>query len=320
VREFYGEKLYEMETLLARSKIEGKQISQELDRLEKGHSHDAELQKKLKEKEEQVAQLQKKQIELTRLTSVATRNESQIKSLQIEVSQMKKKKTDLKKQIVNKGKRHAAEVHKWKKQLMQKERELNKVKRISDKRGMKAEKTRTVAKSRLEHINQLKSKFKESEKILRIQTLQCDVMNKAGFDSVMVGRNDSKRQAVCARRVGHAGFDSDGLREFFDGKIADVGRKEALAEKLAQEWEDHLELSIQKLELQMVDEGNEDVNTLDSKIKYKEDRIRQLATKLGKRQKNLEKNQEDDSFLFNRTFRRLVGSKLDVDLTRVKRY
>lgn len=42
-----------MEILLPRSEIETKELSQELDRLEKGHDSEAELQKKLKEKQEQ---------------------------------------------------------------------------------------------------------------------------------------------------------------------------------------------------------------------------------------------------------------------------
>jgi len=301
MRQFYEGKLHEMETLLSKSEVETEKLGQELDRLEKGHSSEADLQKKLKEKQEQVAQLRKKQRELTRLTSVATRNESQIALLRAEVTQMKQKKADLQKQIASERKIHAIEVQKLKKQSMQKERELNKVKRISDKRAVEAEKARNVAKSRLEHINQLKSKYKESEKRLRVQTLKRGVMNKAGFDSVMVGRRDSQR------RVGRAGFDVDEMRDFFDGKVADVGRKEALAEKLAQEWEEHLELSIRKQELQVADEESEDIMALDSKIKYKEDRIRQLAAKLGKRRINEEGNHEDDPFLFDHTFRKIIG-------------
>lgn len=292
-----------MEDLLSKSEVETEKLGQELDRLEKGHSSEAELQKKLKEKQEQVAQLRKKQKELTRLTSVATRNESQIALLRAEVTQMRHKKADLQRQISSERKSHAMEVQRLKKQSMQQERELNKVKRISDRKAVEVEKVRNVAKSRLEHINQLKSKYKDSEKKLRLQTLRRGVMNKAGFDSVMVGRRDSQR------RVGRASFDVDSLRDFFDEKVADVGRKEALAEKLAQEWEEHLELSIRKQELQVDDVESEDIMTLDSKIKFKEDRIRQLATKLGKRGIYEEDNHEDDPFLFDRTFRQIVGRK-----------
>ncbi|CAJ1933764.1 unnamed protein product [Cylindrotheca closterium] len=301
MRQFYEGKLHEMETLLSKSEVETEKLSQELDRLEKGHSSEAELQTKLKEKQEQVAQLRKKQKELTRLTSVATRNESQIGLLRAEVTHMKQKKADLQKQISSERKSHAIEVQSLKKQSMQKERELNKVKRMSDKRAVEAEKAKNIAKTRLEHINQLKSKYKESEKRLRLQTLKRGVMNKAGFDSVMVGRRDSQR------RVGRTGFDVDSLRDFFDDKVADVGRKEALAEKLAQEWEEHLELSIRKQELQVADEESEEIMTVDSKIKYKEGRIRQLAAKLGKRRIREDDNHEDDPFLFDNTFRQIVG-------------
>ena len=63
-----------MEALLSKSEIESEKLSQELDKLEKGHSSENGLVKKLREKQEQVAQLRKKQAELTRLTNVATRN------------------------------------------------------------------------------------------------------------------------------------------------------------------------------------------------------------------------------------------------------
>lgn len=313
MRQFYESKLHEMENLLSKSEIETEKLSQELDRLEKGHSSEADLKKKLKEKQDQVAQLRKKQRELTRLTSVATRNESQIALLRAEVTEMKLKKADLQKQIAYERKRHAAEIQKLKKESMQTERELNKVKRISDKRAVEAEKARTVAKTRLEHINHLKSKYKESEKRLRLQTLKRGVMSKAGFDSVMVGRRDFKRM------VGPAGFDVNSLRDFFDEKVADVGRKEGLAEKLAQEWEEHLELSIRKQELQVDDGNSEDIMTLDSKIKFKEDRIRQLAAKLGKRRIYEEESPEDDPYLFDHTFKQIVGCKYSVYLFENKR-
>jgi hypothetical protein len=263
------------------------------------------LRKKLREKQEQVAELRNKQRELTRLTSVATRNESQISKLRNEVTEMKQKKVDLQKQIISERKQHHIEVQKLKKETMKKERELNKVKKTSDKRAQEADNAKKVAKSRLENLNQLKFKYKESEKRFRMQTLKRGVMSKAGYDPVMVGRRQPKKGNATDNTSNSINVDT--LRDFFDQQVADMGRKEALAEKLAQEWEEHLELSIQREE-QQVDKGQVDGDLI-SQIKYKEDRIRQLASRLGKRESEEQKSHGDDeSFLFNKEFKAIVGA------------
>jgi Tfp pilus assembly protein PilO len=306
MRLFYEGKLHEMEILLSKSEVETEKLSQELDRLDKGHGSEEEMKTKLQAKRLEVAHLRKKQAELTRLTSVATRNESQISNLRNEVTEMKHKKTDLQKQIVSERKLHSVEVQQLKKQTMQKERELYKVQRASDRNALEAERAKNMAKTRLGHLTQLKSKYKESEKKLRLQTLKRGVMSKAGFDHVMVGRRQSRKRVEGREED----VKVDSLRDFFDQKVADVARKEALAEKLAQEWEEHLELSIQREELQVIHGSSENLEALNSQIKYKEDRIRQLASKLGKRQNSSDHHSHgDETFLFDQKFKQIVGSK-----------
>jgi myosin heavy subunit len=320
MREFYEDKLNEMSTLLAEKETESETLSEELKKLDKNHSGGKELAERLRQKQEQVAGLKKKQAELTRLTAVASRNESQISRLCNDVSEMKQKKVDLQKQITSERKTHFLEVQKLKKESMQKDRELNKVKNISDKKALEAHKAQQVAKSRLEQMNRLKTKYIEADKRLRMQTMKRGVMRKAGLDPVMVGRRQSKTKAAdknnkTSREVKDDAINFDNLRDFFDQKVADVGRREALAEKLAQEWEDHLELSIQRDELLTQDAGGDPsdaLESLDSQIKYKEDRIRQFASRLGKRQKELDekKSQEEEPFLFDQGFTKIIGSKL----------
>jgi hypothetical protein len=104
--------------------------------------------------------------------------------------------------------------------------------------------------------------------------------------------------------------DVDSLREFFDQKVADVSRRENLAEKLAQEWEDHLELTMQRDELLQNDNSSQgsSFQAIESQIRFKEDRIRQLASRLGKR--DVEKQsqiQGDDHFLFDDQFDSIAG-------------
>ena len=98
--------------------------------------------------------------------------------------------------------------------------------------------------------------------------------------------------------------------------MADVGRREALAQKLAQEWEEHLELTSTREEwVQSVDEGDatEGIKALDSQIKFKENRIRQLAARLGKRKEaDEEETSENATFLFDKEFKTVVGGKFAV--------
>jgi hypothetical protein len=69
-------------------------------------------------------------------------------------------------------------------------------------------------------------------------------------------------------------------------------------------------LSIQREELQVINGSSENLEALSSEIKYKEDRIRQLASKLGKRQNTSDHHSHgDETFLFDQKFKEIVGSK-----------
>jgi hypothetical protein len=314
MREFYEGKLREMETLLSEKAHEAEKLNEELSTLDKNNSQSQVLSDRLMKNQQQVAELKRKQAELTRLSSHASRNESQISRLSKEVTDMKHKKVELQKQITSERKSHAEEVQKLKKESMQQQRELNKIKQQKERKTVEAEKAQQVAKARLDQVIQLKSRYKESEKRLRILTVKRGVLSRAGLDPVLVGRRQTRANSGPSGLNHQESVNVDGLRDFFDQKVADVSRREALAEKLAQEWEDHLELSSQRDDL--VQNGSEDddvqesIDSLESRIKYKEERIRQLAARLGKSTKDAEeKFRDDEKFLFTNEFEKHVGGK-----------
>ena len=315
MREFYEEKLREMEDLLAVKESETEKLSDELKKLGDGHSRGKDLTKRLKEKQAQVAELRRKQSELSRLTNVASRNESEIVRLKNDVKDMKSKKTELQKQITSERKNHVTEVRRMKKESMQKDRELNKAKREVSKKSQEASKAQKIAKTRLEQMNQLKVKYKDTEKRLRMKTVKQGVLKKAGLDPIIFGRRQSeedKKDTTRKKNSGNKEADVDKLRDFFDKKVADVSRRENLAEKLAQEWEEHLELNIQKEEhLQIDGDGqHESLHALESAIKYREERIRNLASRLGKREKRNKENQPNgEALIFNQEFNEIVGTE-----------
>jgi hypothetical protein len=112
--------------------------------------------------------------------------------------------------------------------------------------------------------------------------------------------------------------DFDSLRDVFDQKVAEVVRKEAIADKLANEWEEHFELTSKRDELLLTNDGalEDEAQSLSIQIQYKEDRIRQLAQRMGKRVGSA--NAEDyisaplnsQTFLFDNSVGRICAGTL----------
>lgn len=326
MREFYEGKLHHMEEQVRETESEREQLLLELQKMEESNSCTKDLHEQLTKKESHIAVLRKKQKELVTLTKVSSRNESEINRLHNEVVIMKQKKVDMQKLIANERKNHASEIQKLKKIAMQGEREVAKWKRTSDKQAVEAEKAQQMAKARLEQVGQLRSKYKEAERKLRVRTVKHGVMKKAGLDSVIVGRRDSHSRITASgsgkvqdqnKMFSKSQINFDACREFFDQKVAEVGRKEALADKLANEWEDHLELVSQREELVgQSDNGDnsasEDViGTLGVQIQYKEERIRQLSRRLckAKTTKETKASSVEAAFLEDTGFTSILAGK-----------
>lgn len=184
MRDFYEEKLRQMETTLNEKESEREQLLGQLRRSKETDEGKKLLQDRLKEKEAHIASLRKKQKELSELTMVSSRHHADIARLQTEVKTMKRRKVDLQKLLGQERKHHASEKRELEKTALQKDREVNKWKRVSTQREVQAEKACQVAKARLEEIGLLRSKYREAEKKLRLLSLKKGVMAKAGLDPV----------------------------------------------------------------------------------------------------------------------------------------
>jgi DNA repair exonuclease SbcCD ATPase subunit len=283
MRTFYEEKLNLMESELKEKEVEREELLQQLESAKTRGSAKG-LQERLKEKDDHIASLREKQKELKNLTRVSSRNESEISRLQNDVTDMKRKRVGLQKELTSERKRHLDDVKQLQKLTSQKEREINKLQKLSNQREVQAKKAGQVAKARLDEINMLRAKNKESEKRLRMQSVKKGLMEKAGIDSVLVGQRPKRTGKTTRRPPKSTGVDADALRALFDQKIAEVVRKETLADKLAEEWEEHYELTSRKQDLMTSSdsEAADDILSLSVNIKYKQDRIRQLAQRLGK--------------------------------------
>jgi chromosome segregation ATPase len=321
MRDFYEDKLRLMEETLNEKESEREELISELRKLKTDDHASRSLKERLKEKEDHIANLRRRQKELIDLTAVSSRNDTEISKLQTDVQSMKKKKADLQKQLNEERKTHSTEVKKLQKTAMQKDRELNKIKRISSQKEAEAKMSAMVAKARLDELGQLRNKYKDAEKKLRLLSVKRGVMVKAGLDPVLVGRRDNKRirpQASSHAQTngetsGASRIDPDAVRDYFDKKVATIARKEALVEKLAHEWEEHFELTMRRQELDAShdDEAELELQALGVRIQFKEDRIRQLAQRLSKQQQPVSSAEKkaDDAFLFDSEFAKLCGGK-----------
>jgi hypothetical protein len=303
-----------MEETLMEKEAERESLLMEL-RQSKGSQTDASrklLEERLKEKESELDSLRRHQKELQELTRVSSRNNSEIQRLQDDVVAMKRRKVEMQNQLGHERKHHLTEKRQMEKTIIQKDREANKWQKLSTQHEIQAQKANQVAKARLEEIGHLRSKYKDAEKKIRILSLKRGVMEKAGLNQVMVGRRS--RDSASHEQAKRIQTDVDALRDLFDQKVAEVARKEAIADKLANEWEEHFELTSKRQELLKDEQGSdEEVQSLSLQIQFKEDRIRQLAQRMGKRvgstaeKDPLSPTSTSRSFLFDSAFDRVCS-------------
>eukprot|EP00567_Pseudictyota_dubia_P017299 CAMPEP_0197442306 /NCGR_PEP_ID=MMETSP1175-20131217/8354_1 /TAXON_ID=1003142 /ORGANISM="Triceratium dubium, Strain CCMP147" /LENGTH=244 /DNA_ID=CAMNT_0042972751 /DNA_START=71 /DNA_END=801 /DNA_ORIENTATION=- len=238
---------------------------------------------------------------------------------------MKRQKVELQRHMTKERKEHLTEVNRLKKLALQRDREAAKWKQVSERKKAEAETMQRKAKGHLEEVGKLRTKYREAEKRLRMQTLKRGVMERAGLDPVIVGRRETRSRPSSAsssdskspRKRGSmrppVDANLDQVRSYLDAKVAEVGRKEAAADKLAHEWEDHLELVTRRDELAMKleenpkDGMNEELEALSVQITYKEGRIRQLTRRLGERPASEGETARTSSFFEDTSFKRACG-------------
>ena len=292
MRDFYEEKLKQMENQVREREREREALVRELEERQASKSDTKDLMVRLKEKETHISSLKKRQVELMGLTKVSSKNETEISRLRHDVISMKQKKVDMQNLISQERKSHIGEIQRLKKESIQLDREVNRWKKISERKTFEAEQAQRVSKFRLEEVGSLRAKYKGAAPNLRVKTVKRGVMEKAGLDPVLLGGHDIKNKVFDEQKGARATPkvsepDIDSMRAFLNNKIADFCRKEGIADKLANEWEDHMDHMSQKQLLledlkRGIDISDEELEAVDVQLQYKEARIRQLAQRLGK--------------------------------------
>jgi len=309
MRSFYENKLGQMESHLNEKKDERDNFQMELTKLQQNKgiksNNISKLQKSLEVKNKIILDLSKKQSELKNLAKVSSRNSNVIDRLKNDLLVMKRSKVELQRQVASERKAHAEAVKNMKQVAHRKDREAAKCNKELSRRVTKAEKTAKVANSRLGDLNILRTKYKEAEKKLRMHRLKTGIMERVGVDAVMRGSRKRKgnhfktspmniatkstKNIPKSKSKKKSTINVEKLRSYINAKISDVGRKEDIAHKIANEWEDHLELISRKEEMlgepnerrEHNDNIDEELDALDAQLKYKESRIRKLTMRLG---------------------------------------
>lgn len=315
---FYQDKLRKMTMQLRDHVAEKNNLEMELKKYERDSQKYKDLLIALKAKEKHIEHLRNRQAEIKSLTSIASRNHSVVEKLKTEIAQMKQQKITLHKQLSRERKEHEKSVQQLKKRALTHERSAKKAKQDLASTMAQKDRVQQIAKSRAEQVSKLRSKYREAEKRLRMQTLKRGVMEKAGIDPVMVGRtvkdtnikqsrrsrvrSQSSSQVDPSRKKAYLPADIHQMQTLLDEKVAEISRKEATADKLAIEWEDHLELTSRKEEIMndsrnSIDQFiNDELEALDFQIQYKESRIRQLARRLSSKPGSIVGNNESSCF------------------------
>jgi hypothetical protein len=263
-------------------------LEAELKKSEKDSQKYKDLEQQLIAKQKHISELKKRQKEVKNLTSIASRNEVIISKLSAEIESMKKQKISLEQQLVKERKEHNRSLQQLKKKAQTQEKDVIMIRQQLAATIAQKEKVQEIAKSRAKEISELRSKYNTAEKKLRMQTLKRGMMERAGIDPILVGRTQMKGSRPPSSKLQNdSSHDVQKIRAFLEEKIAEIGRKEVTADKLAQEWEDHLELTTRKEQILAESKGKlkesslvDEIEALDFQIEYKESRIRSLAAKL----------------------------------------
>jgi DNA repair exonuclease SbcCD ATPase subunit len=300
MRSFYHGKLKKMTMQLSLQEAEKVKLETELKNNEKDSQKYSELTLQLNAKQKHIDQLKRRHAEVKALTSIASRNEAVIANLTTEIEEMKRYKSSLESQLLKERKEHAKMLQHFQKKASTQQKNATKMRLQLATTLAQKQKVQEIAKAHAEEITELRSKYKSAEKKLRMQTLKRGMMEKAGIDPVLTGHHGRRTSTKPAKTSynrndtrSHSSGDTHRMRNFLDDKIAEISRKEAAADKLAHEWEDHLDLTNRKE--QFIAESNgkrndititDEIEALDFQIKYKESRIRQLASKLANKSSN----------------------------------
>ena len=314
MREFYETKLTEMEIVVDGAEAEKDKLKYEIDKMRRTGANYNHLQTALKDKEHQIAKLRNQKRELLNLTRIEKRNELHVGRLSSELQSMKKQRVDLQRRIDGERKHYREALQRARKEVAKGRREGEKWRYVAEKNKKDFEAAQRISKARLKEANRTRSKYREAEKRLRMQTLKSGVMARAGLDSIVLGKGGANPNLPKAAVV----------RRWLDGMVSEVSKKEAAADKLALEWEERMDL-IERRDKLLGEEGSgaheaEELEGVAHQLKFKERRIRHLSKMFGRGEPKDNGGEggrggafKKMSLLTGEDFKKVTGGVIDVE-------
>jgi hypothetical protein len=306
MRKFFEEKLSELQAALEEKEKERDQLRLDLELAKKRNSASPEMIVMLQQKQEQIDALKRLESNYKKQAIPNSRSLDidRLSLLQKDVITMKKRKADLQKELASEKKLHLLEMGKLNKAVLQKDREISKFQKLSTQQAVEIEKAKAVSKTRLEELTQLKKAIRNYKRGV-------------GLDPVIVGRRQARvhceRQNLTETEIDENTVPSilaDKIRDYFDSKVSSVVRKEAMVDRLAQEWEEYFELVKQR---QLSGDSRENQESLDLQIQFKNEKIRKIAERLQRLElpfgTTSEVHNRCESFIFDDEFQDLCSSK-----------
>ncbi|KAG6611208.1 Kinesin-like protein [Phytophthora cinnamomi] len=201
MKSFYEQKMAEMVEEVRTAQVDRDRLVDEIQQIEKkaaaegdttgGNGRLAKLSRDLKVKEEELQNLRKKQNDINRFMNQKKKNETQLRVLNSEISNMKRQKVDLVKKMQEERKRYEEEAKQRRREIMSLKRSQQRDKQQIQRLGSQKDAQERVLKRKMEEVSAAKQRLKHQQQL----TAQARKMNATYGRKKNAGANRADRDA-----------------------------------------------------------------------------------------------------------------------------
>ncbi|KAE9359320.1 Kinesin-like protein [Phytophthora fragariae] len=201
MKSFYEQKMAEMVEEVHAAQVDRDHLVDEIQQIEKkasaegdtsgGNVRLAKLSRDLKVKEEELQALRKKQNDINRFMNQKKKNETQLRVLNSEISNMKRQKVDLVKKMQEERKRYEEEAKQRRREIMSLKRSQQRDKQQIQRLGSQKDAQERVLKRKMEEVSAAKQRLKHQQQL----TAQARKMNATHGRKKNAGANRADRDA-----------------------------------------------------------------------------------------------------------------------------
>ncbi|GMF46230.1 unnamed protein product [Phytophthora fragariaefolia] len=201
MKSFYEQKMAEMVEEVRAAQVDRDRLVEEIQQIEQkaaaegdtsgGNGRLAKLSRDLKVKEDELQALRKKQNDINRFMNQKKKNETQLRVLNSEISNMKRQKVDLVKKMQEERKRYEEEAKQRRREIMSLKRSQQRDKQQIQRLGSQKDAQERVLKRKMEEVSAAKQRLKHQQQL----TAQARKMNATHGRKKNTGANRADRDA-----------------------------------------------------------------------------------------------------------------------------